>query len=146
MRDVRNMHDKLKSNLDVELPEDDAYYDMLHSKIMAKVESATIEPKPVLLKQRASVKKYWRTNVIPLARPLARASLTLAFSAVGMTLMYSAYLLMPKQANLTQTLISESLKNPSEFTDSFLNMEAEYDLVQDLSTRSKTKLNTKDLL
>lgn len=129
---------------------DENYFESLHDKIMLKIEETEIKPKPLMYTQRQRLRRaLQKLNIVSSIREFSqiglKVSVTLSALFFGLFVIYGS-LITPKTMDpLTRAIVQESERDPAMFSDSMLNSQTSFDLVQELAKRSDKSLNTNDL-
>lgn len=130
----------LKAADDMELPMNEDFFDRLHDKIMAEVETTDIKPSPVLMTPRNLLRSHWRGWLYPV-------------SGVA-SLMAFAVLLMPQVSKVNQSMtragllsdgheriVSEALLSPEEISQTLISTQSESDFFMDVARESFENLS-----
>ncbi|MFV3407070.1 hypothetical protein [Bdellovibrio bacteriovorus] len=130
----------LKAADDMELPMNEDFFDRLHDKIMAEVETTEIKPAPVLMTPRNLLRSHWRGWLYPV-------------SGVA-SLMAFAVLLMPQVSKVNQSMtragllsdgheriVSEALLSPEEISQTLISTQSESDFFMDVARESFENLS-----
>lgn len=130
----------LKASDDMELPMSEDFFDRLHDKIMAEVETVEIKPTPVLMTPRNLLRSHWRGWLYPVSGVVS--------------LMAFAVLLMPQVSKVNQSMtragllsdgheriVSEALLSPEEISQTFISTQSESDFFMDVARESFENLS-----
>lgn len=127
----------------IELPMDAAFYDKLHDKIMARVESAEMAPKARLDGTKRFLKGHWRSWVYPTGSTLALAIvgtlLTMQFSSSGSLNGQGPRIQALNQTN--EKVVSAALESPNAISQTLLSSQTEADFFVDVASLSFENLN-----
>lgn len=124
-----------------EYPGDDAYFDSLHDKIMAKVAETEIEPPVPFNTEVLVLSRYWRKY----SRPVARATMSLAFVLIGFGYLITQLTQESPLIERQSVLVKESVHRVDEFSASVLSPQSEMDFMNDVAAHSQ-RLDVEDFL
>lgn len=150
--DLTRIHKKLKFHdpmipppgggpREPERPMDEAYFDSLHDKIMARVAQTEIEPPVTFNTQVLVLSRYWRKY----SRPVARATMSLAFVMFGIGYLVTQLSQETPLIERQSILVKESVHRVDEFSASVLSPQSELDFMSDVAAHSQ-RLDVEDFL
>lgn len=124
-----------------ERPMDEAYFESLHDKIMAKVAQTEIEPPVPFNTQILVLSRYWRKY----SRPVARTTMSLAFVMFGIGYLMTQLTQETPLIERQSVLVKESVQRVDEFSVSVLSPQSELDFMSDVAAHSQ-RLDFEDFL
>lgn len=130
----------LKATDDLELPMNDEFFDRLHDKIMAEINTTEMAPAPVLMTPRNLLRSHWRGWLYP---------------AGGVTsLLFLVSLLMPQVSKVNQSMqrvgllsdgheriVAEALLSPEDLSQTLISTQSEADFFMDVARESFENLS-----
>ena len=136
----------LKTADDIELPMDDAFYDRLHDKIMAKVEDTEIKKLPAWTHFVARPKKYLKSHWKGwLGSGLSMAILVYLGSHISASV--SSFIPESHAYKVVQNeraFLNNALNSPEYFARTLINHQNHDDLLSDVASR-QIELNEEEL-
>lgn len=128
----------------------DDFFNQLHDKIMLEVENNEIKNKPIFNSQKQKIRRilnpiHLKESAKKFSHLGLKLSVTLSALFFGYFTIYNSVVSTKTPDHLVRTLISESKQNPELFSDSMLNSQTQFDLIQELANKSDKSLTTNDL-